>query len=68
MFDGVCLTCYKGYDLNNGQCNLSTVNISKPIDLGCRTWDWDNQRCLECSTNWVFNAYRVCITVSNQCK
>lgn len=41
---GVCLTCYNGYNLNNGQCVLSaTVQVS---DLGCKIWDWNNKVCI----------------------
>jgi hypothetical protein len=34
-------------------------------DLGCATWDWDAQRCLKCSNNWVFNNLGVCVPVSD---
>lgn len=34
--DGMCLTCYRGYDLMNGKCNWSTENVGPPPDTGCR--------------------------------
>lgn len=36
----------------NGACVL--VDAGYPIDLGCKTWDWERQKCLECSSRWVF--------------
>jgi hypothetical protein len=30
--------------------------LSGPTDLGCSQWDWDSQKCLACSTRWVFGA------------
>jgi len=63
---GVCLTCYKGYIVVSGLCQLSAEE--RPSDLGCATWDWTNKICLSCSNNWVFNSQNVCVVVSNQCK
>jgi hypothetical protein len=37
---GVCIACYKGYDLKNDQCVYSDVSNNKTSDLGCATWDW----------------------------
>ena len=65
---GACSSCYKGYDLVKGQCVFSASNNAQPADLGCKTWDWDSQKCLECSTNWVFNSQGVCVPVSDQCR
>lgn len=65
---GHCSTCYKGYDLKDGQCLFSLSNNAKPADLGCGTWDWDNQVCLKCSNGWTFNSNKVCVAVSDQCK
>ena len=65
--DGACLSCFKGYDLKEGACIFSSFNNAKPADSGCATWDWDNQVCLVCSLNWVFNADKVCVPVSDQC-
>lgn len=63
---GHCLTCYAGFDLKEGSCNLSPrIN---PSDLGCRLWDWNNQVCEACSKNWVFNQNGVCVPVSDHCK
>jgi len=63
---GNCVTCYLGYNLQNGKCVLAP--IQNPTDAGCATWDWKNQKCLQCSNNWVFNSKGVCVTVSDQCK
>jgi hypothetical protein len=65
---GACVSCYAGYDLNNGACVYSSSNTAKPADLGCKTWDWTNQKCLACSNNWVFNSNGVCIPVSDNCQ
>lgn len=62
---GRCVTCYEGYNLVAGRCELAP--IEKPSDLGCRTWDWKNRRCLQCSEHWVFNSNGVCVVVSDQC-
>ena len=43
---GDCTRCYKGYDLIEGACVFSDFNNQGPSDLGCKTWDWDNQVCL----------------------
>jgi hypothetical protein len=69
LFDakGVCTACFKGYDLKNGQCILSDSNYNKPSDLGCSIWDWDNQRCLQCSVHWIFNTNGKCVPVSDYC-
>ena len=66
--NGDCTECFKGYDLKEGQCLFSDFNNARPSDLGCGTWDWDNQVCLKCSNNWFFNVNNVCIPVSDQCK
>ena len=51
--------------MNNGACVLADVR--PPTDAGCKVWDWDNQKCLECSARWVFSA-GVCVPVDNLCK
>ena len=66
--NGDCTECYKGYDLKEGKCVFSEFNNARPSDLGCSTWDWDNQVCLKCSNEWVFNANKRCVPVSDQCK
>ena len=62
---GACTACYKGYELVKGQCVQSAVQ--QPTDLGCKTWDWDRQVCLECSARWTFNSKGVCVPVSDNC-
>ena len=64
---GACSSCYKGYDLVKGQCVFSASNNAQPADLGCKTWDWDSQKCLECSNRWTFNSKGVCVPVSDNC-
>ena len=65
---GFCLSCFAGYDNVDGECVYSPENTANPADLGCATWDWDNQVCLKCAKRWAFNADRVCVPVSDQCK
>ena len=36
---GLCNSCYRGYDLNNGSCLYSDSNNAPPTDGGCKTWD-----------------------------
>lgn len=62
-----CTSCFKGYVLDNGACIFSPVNHQAPSDAGCKTWDWDNQICLECS-NWWFFSEGKCVPVSDLCK
>jgi hypothetical protein len=50
---GLCTVCYKGYTLNKGVCVLA--KNTEPNDIGCKVWDWDNQKCLQCSQRWSFN-------------
>ena len=65
QYEGVCLTCYKGYNLNSGVC--APAPIAGPKDLGCKRWDWDNQVCLECSARWTKGADGACVPVSDAC-
>lgn len=64
--DGLCLTCYKGYDLVNGSCLYSSANVAATTDPGCRTWE--SGVCLECSLRWVFNALGFCSPVQDVCR
>lgn len=65
---GLCTSCFGGYDLTtSGSCVVSNTN-NQPSDVGCGTWDWKNQKCLQCSDNWVANSFGVCVPVSDQCK
>jgi hypothetical protein len=63
---GLCVSCYKGYNLVAGKCILAP--IESVADLGCAKWDWNNKVCLQCSNNWVFNNQGACVPVSDQCK
>lgn len=66
---GKCLACFAGYDLSvDGACVYSASNNAKPADLGCGVWDWNNNICLSCAKNWVFNTNKICVPVSDLCK
>lgn len=52
-FTGHCLTCFKGFVLVDGACNLAPHIV--PADIGCKVWDWDSQICTACSKDFVFN-------------
>jgi len=68
---GVCTACYKGYDLKDGACVLADSGAQTgpagPTDLGCKKWDWNNQKCLECSTRWYFGYDGICKKVDDNC-
>lgn len=66
--NGLCSECYKGYDLEKGVCIFSPKNLEAPSDIGCRIWNWDEKKCLECSERWTFNDDDICIPVSEDCK
>ena len=61
---GLCVACYKGYSVVDGECVADEPIM--PVDLGCKTWDWDNQICLECSERWV-SQDGVCVPVNDHC-
>lgn len=62
---GRCVTCYKGYNLVAGRCELAP--IEKVTDLGCGQWNWDRKVCIKCSHRYVFNSQRVCVPVNDHC-
>ena len=62
--NGLCASCYRGFNLNNGVCEPAP--IQGPSDAGCHTWNGDV--CEACSQNFVFNANGVCVAVSDQCQ
>ena len=64
--NGQCLTCYQGFNLQNGQCEF-VPNTQSPPDRGCAEWDWANLVCKKCSNNWV-SVNGVCVAVSDQCR
>jgi hypothetical protein len=45
---------------------LSSKN-SKPSDIGCSNWNWNEQICLNCSSSWVL-INGACKAVSPYCK
>jgi hypothetical protein len=63
---GECTGCYKGYDLVNGSCVVSSRN-DRPSDPGCADWNWDAQVCLSCSKYYVLKN-GTCESVSLLCR
>lgn len=61
---GLCVTCYKGYNVLDGVC--VRADQTAPKDRGCKAWDWDRQICLECSYRHVGRNGR-CISVDDSC-
>jgi hypothetical protein len=37
--NGECTSCYTGYDLNKGICQISISNCANPSDQGCKKWN-----------------------------
>ena len=69
--NGQCTSCFNGFVLNNGACELGPNNGLGPLfpsDAGCKEWDWANQKCLTCSNFWFFNANGICAPVNDLCK
>ena len=64
---GECTFCYKGYELQEGECVFSLTFNNLPYDLGCGEWDWDNQVCLKCSVRWVMSSSG-CVKVPDECR
>ena len=52
--NGDCASCYKGYELKEGRCEIVNVAVFS-MDLGCAKWDWDNLICLQCSFRYYFD-------------
>ena len=63
--DGECFSCYSGYSLSNGNCNLSP--ISTPSDPGCALWSSNLKVCLKCSDRFYFDSSSTCTAVSDFC-
>ena len=61
------MTCYRGFDLVQGQCLISDNAKTRPADPGCKIWDWDQQVCTQCSYRWVFLPNATCKQVSDLC-
>lgn len=62
-----CTSCYHGFVLNEGACELNPLNSIAPSDAGCKDWDWFNQVCKACAPYW-FMSNGICIPVSPYCK
>ena len=52
--NGMCIDCYEGYDLIDGECRWSTQNKFAPPYIGCRNFDADDQICLQCKDAFEF--------------
>ena len=68
--NGECLTCYKGYTLNEGSCgangNGTSGNGSAQNDL-CNQFD-DTGVCVKCAFRAYFGDNGICLEVNPQCK
>ncbi len=62
-----CTSCYIGYSLVNDSCVFNPLNSALPPDVGCSSWNWDNQTCVSCSPYWFFKEGQ-CTPVSTLCK
>jgi hypothetical protein len=60
--NGWCLSCYSGYNLQNGQCIIAT---NAPTDLLCA--QWNNGICTQCATTAYFRN-GVCTQSNPQCR
>lgn len=63
-----CTSCFNGYTLNNGVCDLAPLIDVTTTDAGCGDWDWANQVCKSCSAFWYFNSNGQCTPVDTLCK
>ena len=63
---GSCTSCYRGYQLDEGNCVLAAER-DEIRDEGCKIWDWDSNSCVECSFRWYFTD-NGCEKVSDDCK
>lgn len=61
---GQCLTCYIGYNLNNGACVLASQT---PVPNGCKQFDSKLNVCMTCSDRYVFDSNGVCQKISDLC-
>lgn len=61
----VCTDCYSGFSLANGACEFNPI---APVnDPNCNSFD-TNGGCLNCSTNFYFDANGVCVQVDPSCR
>ena len=65
--NGDCLTCYKGYVLNQDTKDCDLAAPQAVTDAGCAEWNWDQQTCLRCSPFWYRNN-GACVVVDPYCK
>ena len=60
---GACLSCYAGYVLQGTNC---VVGGAATLDANCATFN--NNICINCSSNYYLNTQGVCITFNPLCK
>jgi hypothetical protein len=59
----LCTQCYPGYDLSNGTCIASYINVA--LDAGCKRWTLGV--CVECSFRWFLGKDSKCQQVDGSC-
>ncbi len=64
-FDGQCLSCFRGFNLLNGGCEVAP--LEGPSDIGCAIFDLATDRCTECSFRFFFGANGLCQQVDDFC-
>lgn len=60
---GLCTTCFPGFTLASGFCNLTTTTLSDP---NCKTWN--GSTCLQCAFGAYFSSNRTCLIANPLCK
>lgn len=63
-----CLSCYKGYILEENKCVIDPKTLETPENKNCAFWDWDNSICLTCAHRTAFNFNGICVPLSDLCK
>jgi len=59
---GVCLSCFPGYVLKDGNCFTQAINL----DPNCNTFE--GSRCIRCSRGAAFDSNGRCIVMDPNCK
>lgn len=61
--NGDCLSCYSGFNLANGRCNVDNSSNLNPY---CQVFV--NSTCLNCSRGYYFDSNKVCQQIDPLCK
>lgn len=61
--NGDCLSCYAGYKLANGRCNVDNSSNLNPF---CQTFA--NGTCVACSKGYYFDSNKICQQIDPLCK